>query len=171
MFKPLRALLVSLALVTTAAQADAPARAQAIAMPLLADHPLGIFQTAIAQFEQGQKEEAVYLFYLAQLRWRRYMDANPDLPPDQDRALFASLHDVFGRPVNEWAFGDIDWLVATLRNLDAFDAATPDPVTPASDFPQVHAHSRSGFAAFIDMIEADADDIRAGRLRNGLENR
>ena len=146
-------------------------RAQALAEPLLDDHPLSLFQSAIQVFDDGKRAEGVYLFYLAQLRWRRYMDARPDLPPDQDRALFASMHDVFGRPINEWAFGDIDWLVATLRDLDAYDAATPDLVTPAQDYPEVHARSRDGFAGFIAMIEAQADDIRAERTQNGLENR
>ncbi len=165
------ALGLMLALHAPPAHTDEIARAQAIATPLLDDHPLALFEAAIEHFDDGHRAEGVYLFYLAQLRWRRFIAARPDLPPDQDRALFASLHDVFGRPINEWAFGDIDWFVALLRDLDAWDAATPDVPTPIERFPGVHAESRAGFVSFIDMIEDEADDIRANRLRNGLENR
>lgn len=169
--------LLSLCLVVTVSGAFTPlnaqdtTRAQALAEPLLDTHPLAMFQTAIEVFEAGQKEEAVYLFYLGQLRWRRYINARPNLPPDQDRALFAAMQDVIGRPINEWAFGDMDWLIATLRALDAHDAATPDRLTPATRFADVHAQSRKGFAAFIDMLEDQADAFRAERTANGLENR
>lgn len=175
MSRSVTALVLGLALVATSPasqlQAQDMSRAQAMAEPLLDEHPLALFQAAIQVFDDGYRADGVYLFYLAQLRWRRYMNARPDLPPDQDRALYASMHDVFGRPINEWAFGDIDWLVASLRDLDAYDTARPDPATPARDFPDVHAHSREGFADFIAMIEAQADDIRAQREQNGLENR
>lgn len=170
---PLLAFALILGIMAPAARAENTdfSQAQALALPHLPDHPLALFQTAIATFDDGQLESGVYLFYLAQLRWRRYMDARPDLPPDQDRALYASMHDVFGRAMNEWAFGDIDWLLAALRDVDAFDAATPDLQTPRAQFPDIHAHSRAGFADFIAMIKDQADDIRAQRLANGLENR
>lgn len=159
--------------------AVAPAQAQtseidaarAIATPLLADHPLGLWQEAIALWEEGRAEESTFLFYLGQLRWRRYIAARPDLPPDQDAALFGALHSVFGPVVNEWAFGDIDALLVTLRAVAAFDAARDDPMTPRVRFAQVHATEATAFDGFIAYIEAEADDIRATRAANGLPNR
>ncbi len=158
-------------LLSLPASAQMSPRAKQIAAPLLDQHPVTLFQAAQAALEAGTMEDSVALFYLGQLRWRRYMRARPDLPPDRDPALYAAMHDVLGRPINEWAFGDIDALVILLRDVKAWDAATPDPLTPVAHFAAIHADLRSGFAAFIDEIEADADSIRAERLRNGLENR
>lgn len=155
---------------TPLAQAD-PLDARIVAAPLLADHPLALFQEAIELWDRDQPEASVFLFYLAQLRWRRYMQARPELPPDQDAALYGSLHATFGPVANGWAFGDIDWLVATLRDVADFDETAPDPVTPRATHGALHDASLAGFRGFIDEIERDADSIRAQRLANGLENR
>ena len=172
-----RAVALCLALCASAmipaAYAQTPdiARAQAMAAPHLDDHPLALFQTAITAFDADARAESTFLFYLGQKRWRRYIAARPDLPPDQDRALLGSLLDVFGRPLNEWAFGDIDWLVGVLQAVAAYDAAHPDPMTPRAVYPEAHAASHSDFAGFIDHVVENADDIRAGRRANGLGNR
>ena len=153
------------------AQTSDIARAQDMAEPYLADHPLVLFEAAIAAFDADARAESTFLFYLGQKRWRRYIAARPDLPPDQDRALLGSLLDVFGRPLNEWAFGDIDWLVGVLQAVAAYDAAHPDPMTPRAVHPEAHAASQADFAGFIDHVVQNADEIRAGRRANGLENR
>ncbi len=164
-------LVVVLQLVVSPAQADPLSRAQAVAAALSPAHPAEMLTAAVVHFDEGAREEGAYLFYFAQLRWRRYITARPDLPPDQDRALFASMLAISGPVINEWAFGDIDWLVATLRAVMRHDAQTPDPLTPVAAFPEIHVQSRQSFAELIDLIETDADELRAGRTAAGLENR
>ena len=51
------------------------------------------------------------------------------LRPDADPALFASLSEVVGRPINEYAFGDIPALAATIDRVLAWHAANDDPFT------------------------------------------
>jgi hypothetical protein len=117
------------------------------------------------------KDDAVFVFYLGQLRYRVHLAARPELPPDRDRALFASLSEVVGRPVNEYAFGDIPALARTIDAVLAWDTAHPDPFTPPDRFRTAYASVRRGLQEMRATIMRDADKIRAQRTTNGLANR
>jgi hypothetical protein len=63
----------------------------------------------------GKRDEAVFWFYAGQLRYRVYLLVNKDkLEPSGDPAVFASLSEEIGRPLNEYAFGDIPQLAKTI---------------------------------------------------------
>lgn len=139
---------------------------------LSGQHPAAYYKRAIIVFQTGAKDDAVFLFYLGQLRYRTHLAARgANLKPDADPALFASLSDVVGRPINEWAFGDIPQLSRTIDAVLAFDAANPDTFTPAAAYAKAHTSIRAGLAAMKTQLLASADDIRAQRRKNGLENR
>jgi hypothetical protein len=108
---------------------------------------------------------------LGQLRYRVHLSARRDLKPDGDPALFASLSEVVGRPINEYAFGDIPALALTIETVLAYDSANPDRFTPPSKYPQAYTGVRDGLAAVRAQVLADQDKIRATRRSNGLENR
>ncbi len=76
-----------------------------------------------------------------------------------------------GRPLNEYAFGDIPALARTVDAVLAYDEANPDPFTPPAQFAQVHDSVRAGLATMKAQVLATADTIRAQRSKNGLENR
>ena len=148
-----------------------PARAQDAAPDVPAGHPLLDYQRAIVLFGEGKRDEATYWFYRGQLRFRIHLAARPDLPEDGDPALFASLNEVAGRPVNEWAFGDVAGMAAILGRVLAWHAANDDPFTPKAQFPAAHMQVQAGLESFRAKVLADRDSIRAERTRNGLLNR
>lgn len=135
------------------------------------DHPAGYYRRAADLFRAGRRDEAVFVFYLGQLRYRTHLAARPELPRDRDAAAFASLSEVVGRPVNEYAFGDIPALDRTLRAVMAYDAAHPDAFTPPDRYPQASRSVREGMERFRQRIVAERDSIRAQRVANGLANR
>ena len=53
------------------------------------DHPACYYRRAADLFRAGQRDEAVFVFYLGQLRYRTHLAARPDLPRDRDAAAFA----------------------------------------------------------------------------------
>ena len=59
-------------------------------------HPSGFYSSAASFYAKGDKYGAAFLFYLGQLRYRYYCAANPNLPPDGDRAIMASLNSTVG---------------------------------------------------------------------------
>jgi len=138
---------------------------------LAGKHPAEYYKQAAALFEAGKKDDAVFVFYLGQLHYRIHLLARPTLAPDGDPALFASLSEVVGSPINEYAFGDIPALARTIDAVLAYDEANPDTFTSPVQFAQAHTGVRGGLAGMKAKMLAAADAIRAQRLKNGLENR
>jgi hypothetical protein len=171
-----RDLLTGLAAVGTMVPTLSAARAQAsgpagVAAHFAGKHPSAYYQEAANLFRIGRRDEAVFLFYLGQLRYRSHLRARPNLPPSGDPALFASLSESVGRPINEYAFGDIPALERTLAQVLAFDLAYPDTFTAPAEFPEAIRANREGLETLRRRIVAEADKIREGRRANGLPNR
>ena len=94
--------------------------------------------------------------------------ARRDLKPDGDPALFASLSEVVGRPLNEYAFGDIPALARTIEAVLAYGAADPDRFTPPASSAGLCRHPRRAGTMPGEMLR-DAEKIRASRAEKGLE--
>ncbi|HRJ70163.1 MAG TPA: hypothetical protein PK812_11195, partial [Beijerinckiaceae bacterium] len=112
-----------------------------------------------------------FAFYFGQLRYRRHLVARPDLPKDRDAALFSSLMETVGRPINQYAFGDVPKLIRSIDAVLAHDLKSPDRVTPKAQFPQAHDSVRAGLQTMKREIAARRAYIREERAKNGLPNR
>lgn len=132
------------------------------------EHPAAFYALAKKLLLAGQRDEAVFWFYAGQIRYRAYLKFNPRLDPSGDPALFASLSEVVGRPINEYAFGHIPSLVAAVDRALAWDAAHADAYAPKG--PE-REQVVDGLRAMKAQVLATADDIRKRRTANGLENR
>lgn len=134
-------------------------------------HPSAYYILAQKLFDAGERNEAVFWFYAGQLRYRFFLAANPNLPPDQDPALFASVSEVIGRPLNEYAFGDIPQLATTIDEVLDWDANAENAFVSKTDHAEEWEEVREGLIELRETILAEADSIRAEREENGLENR
>lgn len=115
----------------------------------------------------GSGDAAVGWFHRGQLRARIHLVARPNPRPDEDPALFASLNEVVGRPVNEDAFGNLPKLVAT---LDRLLAGHDDTFTPKTRSTRPHASVSAGPQEMQDRVVREFASIPATRERNGLSN-
>jgi hypothetical protein len=134
-------------------------------------HPAAYYVLAGKLFEAGQKDEAVFWFYAGQLRYRFHLAANPTLPRSGDPALFASLTDVVGAPINGYAFGDIPQLVATIDKVLGWDERTDNAFTSKTAHAATLKGIRDGLTGMRAQVLSRSDEIRAERTKNGLENR
>ncbi len=168
---PARVFAIALGLAASCGGADAQAQrktgldnlaaqtAQQLQAGIEKKHPAAYYALAKKLFEQGERDEAVFWFYAGQIRYRAYLLGNPKLPLDGDPALFASLSEVVGKPINVYAFGDIAGLVKSIDRALAWDAANPDPYSKAPEREQ----SRNGLSGLKAKVIATADEIRATR--------
>jgi hypothetical protein len=131
-------------------------------------HPAAALVLAKRLFESGRQDEAVFWFYLGQLRYRAYLKTHPALDPSGEPALFASLMDVLGRPINLYAFADIPGLAAVIDRVIAWDASHADDFAPPGP---AREEIRAGLAKMRADIIAKQDDIRRQRRERGLPNR
>lgn len=127
-------------------------------------HPIAFFVLAAKKFEEGKRDEAVFWLYAGQVRYRVYMLENPNL----DHSLFASLMQQVGRPINEYAFGDIPQLVKIIDGVLDWDAKNPDPLTAKSTRRE---DVRQNLLALRAQVLSERDFFREQRKKKGLENR
>lgn len=138
---------------------------------LPASHPAAYYEYAMRLFGEDRKDDAVFWFYAGQLRYRFHLSANPDLAPDGDPAVMASLNESVGRVINEYAGGDpVTWAAQIERAL-TWDAQTENGFTSKAQHAAHWQEIRAGLSSLRDMIERDADSIRSQRAKAGLPNR
>ena len=135
-------------------------------------HPAQFYILAEKLFAAGKKDEAVFWYYAGQLRYRVYLLVNKDkLDPSGDPALFASLSEEVGRPINEYAFGDIPQLAKTIAAVITWDQAHGNALTPREKYRSDYDQVVTGLIQIRDQVVRQADSIRRTRTANGLENR
>src|ERR1700726_1618200 len=135
-------------------------------------HPSGFYILAEKLFAAGKKDEAVFWFYAGQLRYRVYLAVNKDkLDPSGDPAVFASLSEEIGRPINEYAFGDIPQLTKTIDAVIAWDQSHDNALTPRDKHKSQYEQIVSGLTQMRDQVLQQADSIRKTRSSHGLPNR
>jgi len=134
-------------------------------------HPASYYILAQKLFSDDAKDDAVFWFYAGQLRYRFHLASSPDLDPSGDPALFSSLSEVVGRPLNEYAFGNMDDLVKTIDHVLEWDEKTPNGFTSKETHEKEWLEIRKGLEGMRAYIIENADQIRATRDKNGLENR
>ena len=129
--------------------------------------PSEVMAKAQALLGAVRADEATFWFYAGQLRYRSYLAAHRDLDQTGHPALFAALIETIGRPVNEYAFGDVATLANTISMVLEWDRRYPDPSLAGPE----HEKTRNGLEGLRDQIMAQADSIRRERQQRGLPNR
>ncbi len=162
--------VIAIAAASHPLRAEAPVGAPTEVQALAGQHPAEYYKRAGELLKAGKKDDAVFVFYLGQLRYRTFLLAKPS-DPTADPTLFATLSQVTGKPINQYAFGDIPGLARTIDAVLAYDTAHPDTFISPTEFAKVHADVRNGLTAMKTKMLAETDRIKADRTKNGLENR
>jgi len=134
-------------------------------------HPATYYALAAKLFADDKKDDAVFWFYAGQLRYRFHLAVNRKLDPAGDPALFAALSETVGRPLNEYAFGDLAHLAKTIDKVLEWDAKHDNAFTSKKENEEKHKSIRAGLLKLRDYIVKNADDIKRQRTENGLKNR
>jgi hypothetical protein len=135
-------------------------------------HPTGLCILVQKLFASGQKDEAVFWYYAGQLRYRVYLTVNKSrLDPSGDPAVFSALTEEIGRPINEYAFGDLPRLAKTIDAVIAWDQSHDNALTPRDKYRTEYDQITTGLTQLRDNMIKNADSIRQQRAAAGLENR
>ncbi|MEW7864552.1 hypothetical protein [Aeromonas diversa] len=131
-------------------------------------HPVTYIQLAAELFNQGKKDEAVVWYYVGQMRYRAHLMANPDLEPSGEPALYSSLMQVVGQPINEYAGSDADNWERLITKAIAWNAEHENAFTPKSRFPEIYREVEDNFMEFKKYVAENKADIIKARKENGL---
>lgn len=134
-------------------------------------HPTTYYVLASKLFADDQRDEAVFWFYVGQLRYRFHLEADPSLDPSVDPALFASLSESVGRPLNEYAFGHVPTLLGAVDRALAWDEEHDNGFTSKTEYAAALDTTRAGLKDFREFLVNNQEDIKRQRTANGLTNR
>ena len=126
-------------------------------------HPAHFYILAGKLFSANKRDEAVFWFYVGQLRYRIHLDANPKIDPTGDPALFTALSAMTGQPINHYAFGDIPRLAKTIDDVLKWDAEHENKYTSRDEHPQAHKKNRDGIRKLQKYIVENEDEIKVRR--------
>jgi hypothetical protein len=138
-----------------------------MAMATPANSWLQHYTKATALLGGAKRDEAVVEFYIGQLRGRTNLSCVKQ-EPSGGPALFASLNEVVGRPINEYAGASPDKWIASIDAALAWDLANPDPENGSSKCTSEKMRQRGGLTGLRKMIDTQRDTIREERRKNGL---
>jgi hypothetical protein len=128
-------------------------------------HPSSFYILAGKLFAAGKKDDAVFWFYAGQLRYRVYLLVNKDkLEPSGDPAAFASLSEEIGRPLNEYAFGDIPQLAKTIDAVIAWDQSHSNALTPRDKYRSEYDQIVAGLTQMRDDPQCDNRRLPLGSI-------
>lgn len=133
------------------------------------EHPMTHLALATQLWQAGERDEAVFWFYLGQLRYRYHLLANPDLDPSGDPALFGSMMAALGGPLNRFALCDVAGFERTVERVLTWDEQHPNGFTPKTKAPAALEEIRNGLVTFRNRISAQEASITAQCAEKGRD--
>jgi hypothetical protein len=146
-----------------------------------------MYVAAIRHYDLGQKDEAVYWFYSAQFRARLFGSILADNNSQavggsafEATSAHNSFYQLAGEYINGYAFGDLEKLKATLQTVRSEGEETMPrfaeiypkvSFTPENSWPDKRKEIAAGLSQLADMLTQRADEIKATRLKNGVEGK
>lgn len=128
--------------------------------PKTLKEPLEMFSPALILFQNGEREEAVFWFYAAQLRTRYQLAFQKG-----DRGqLLAIMLMTTGIPINNYAFQDVSGLGRVLDRVLEWDKKTHDPFRDMSRSEAIDKQLEQVYTGLLDMkiqLVAEQPDLEA----------
>lgn len=126
--------------------------------PKTLQEPLEMFSPALILFQSGEKDDAVFWFYVAQLRVRYQLAFQKG---DRGQLLQVMLMTV-GPPINNYAFQDVLKLDRQLDRVLEWDRATPNSLKEGTRADDIKAQIEKIYSGFRDLrtkLRVEKDDI------------
>ena len=145
-----------------------------------------MFVTAVRLYDFGHKDEAVYWFYSARHRQRLYRkvlveESAGGIGSMGFECLQAqnAFQQLAGEFINGYAFGDLEKVKLVIKTVQGEATSVPDLKTtyPGVEFVDEATWKKTSedlakeLDGLLEMIDKDADKIRAARKRNGIEGK
>ena len=116
-----------------------------------------MFMPALVLFQHGEKDEAVFWFYAAQLRARYQLAFR-----EGDGQLLQVMLMIAGPPINNHAFQDARELNRVIDRVLEWDKATPNPLREKRRTGDIEGDLEKVYSGLRDMkakLLAEKDDI------------
>ncbi|HJR13742.1 MAG TPA: hypothetical protein VJ833_07570 [Rhodanobacteraceae bacterium] len=116
----------------------------------------------------GERDKALFWFYVGELRYRFCLKAMQSGAPACDAALFGSLHQEIGSQINLYAGSNPDNYIAQINKALNWDASNPNGYTSKTGYSSDWESTRAGLQELSDYIKTHKAELLAARQQNGV---
>ncbi|MEM7727452.1 MAG: hypothetical protein AAF208_13970 [Cyanobacteria bacterium P01_A01_bin.45] len=124
---------------------------------LRSKHPAYYYQQAQKLFAQGNKDQAAFVFYLGQLRYRFLLQTNQS--EKGALILFNTLQETVGRPINKYLATKPDNWIRIIDQVLVWEGQNPNSFTDESKFRNQYIQTTQGLHKLRDYIEQNKQKI------------
>ena len=135
-------------------------------------HPVSIFKLSIELWKENKKEEALFWYYVAALRYRIRLESIKDTEKYEDEYHYFEKMEFETKPVFlEWAGGNpIQW-AEQIEEAISWDYSNLNMYTNKKEFKDIYNSNIDNMNQLIVQLKEDSDKILKERKENGMENR
>lgn len=137
---------------------------------LYKSHPVVYLERAAELLNEGDMEQAVFWYYVGQMRYRLHLMANPDLEPTGDPMVFSAMKYLVGEPVNQYAGDDPDNWIRLVRKAMKWDKTRPNLYTSKEQYAREYEEIHAQMDKLINYVDSHREEIRQQKAFNGLDN-
>lgn len=138
---------------------------------LTTKHPSAYFYLARGLFNRGDKDEAVLMYYVGQIRYRAYINTLTEGEAAEEEQTYDALKEEIGDDVNIYAAEDLDNWIALLDKAVEWHKKHPNEFLPTDEYSLLYEMTLYNFKKLRDYIAENKALIRQKRAAQGLENR
>ena len=124
------------------------------------EHPSKYIEAIGELLKDSNLNDAAFVYYLGDLRYRYYTEVNPDYKPSDDGALLGSFESVFGGAINMYLETNIDNFVSVLKASGDYFAKNDYPFYPRAKNPAKYDTLAAKYPKLIKDLETNKEKYR-----------
>ena len=134
-------------------------------------HPVGFYILAKKLFDEGEKDEAIFWFYVGSIRYRYFLYSVGDDPFHPENELFEQVQFEIGGLVLDYAGGDPEFWAEQVEQASIWDDKHLNFFYPKKRNPEALAEVRANMQKLKTKLLDEKEDIIRQRIENGAEVR
>jgi hypothetical protein len=148
--------LLGLAFAACADQGIATAKKYPVPEHLNDEHPVGYWSHSQKLVQAKNMEDATFLFYAGQLRYRIFLDCEAAKPSPEDHQAFGALLASYSPVINNWAWKDLESLIQTIDDVLVWDEVTEDGFVDKDACDKARQKNREGLINLQNIMKKTA---------------
>ena len=134
-------------------------------------HPAGFYLLANRLFHEGNKDEAIFWFYVGSLRYRYYLSSIEDDPFHPEQELFGKCQFEVGTVILDYAGGDPEFWSEQVGRAIAWDHANDNIFFGKLKDPEALLAVRQSLLELQNKLIEEKDNMIRQRIENNAEVR
>ena len=134
-------------------------------------HPVGFYFLAKKLFEEGQRDESIFWFYVGSIRYRYFLSSIGDDPFHNENELFGKVQFEIGGIILDYAGGNPAFWAEQIGKANQWDTDSLNFFYLKKNNPTELAEIKKNVQGLQQKLLAEKDSIIGQRIENGAEVR